>query len=89
VTGENFDDVVSFYEEIAYLPPVKYWPGIIGGHCVMPNIEILLKYEPSQILEAIKNSNKMKINRDAHSRVAVASSDRGVDASALSPTQAS
>jgi UDP-N-acetyl-D-mannosaminuronate dehydrogenase len=89
VTGANFDDVVSFYEEINYLPPVKYWPGIIGGHCVMPNIEILLKYEPSRILEAIKTCNTMKVNRDAHKLVAVASASRGLDAPQLEPSQAS
>ena len=39
--GANYDEVVSFYEEIKFFPPVKYTPGEIGGHCVMPNIAIL------------------------------------------------
>jgi UDP-N-acetyl-D-mannosaminuronate dehydrogenase len=65
-TGEHYDEVASFYEEIAYLPPVKYFPGVIGGHCVMPNIEILNKCGPSVILAAIQTSNKMKIEREAH-----------------------
>lgn len=76
LSGENYSDVASFYEEIKYLPPVKFWPGIIGGHCVMPNIEILLKYDPSQILEAIQNSNRMKMEREDLKRMALASGSR-------------
>ncbi len=71
-SGEDYDEVVSFYEEIKFFPPVKYLPGIIGGHCVMPNIEILSKYGHTLILDAIQASNKMKIEREAHSREAVA-----------------
>lgn len=63
-TGEAYDEVASFYQEIEYLPPVNYFPGVIGGHCVMPNIEILNKYSPSVILTAIQASNKMKIDRE-------------------------
>ena len=69
----NYDEIVSFYEEIGYLPPVKYTPGIIGGHCVMPNIEILRKFDRSVILEAIRASNQMKIEREARHGTAVAS----------------
>jgi hypothetical protein len=48
---------------------VKYFPGIIGGHCVMPNIEILRKFDESVILEAIRASNELKIEREARRRV--------------------
>jgi UDP-N-acetyl-D-mannosaminuronate dehydrogenase len=65
---EGYDEVVSFYEEIHYLPRVKYFPGIIGGHCVIPNIEILRKSGHSVVLEAIRASNNMKIEREAHSK---------------------
>lgn len=61
----DYNEIVSFYEEIGYLPPVKYTPGIIGGHCVMPNIEILRKFDRSLILEAIRSSNQMKVEREA------------------------
>ncbi|MCC6367109.1 MAG: hypothetical protein IT165_26625 [Bryobacterales bacterium] len=64
-TGADYDEVVSFYDEIMFFPPVKYFPGVIGGHCVMPNIEILKKYDHSLILEAIQASNRMKIEREA------------------------
>jgi UDP-N-acetyl-D-mannosaminuronate dehydrogenase len=58
--GINYDEVVSFYEEIKFFPPVKYSPGVIGGHCVMPNIDILLQKFPSGLLQAIVQSNTMK-----------------------------
>ena len=60
VLGTDYDEVVSFYEEIRFFPPVKYSPGVIGGHCVMPNIEILLEKFPSGLLQAIKYSNQLK-----------------------------
>src|SRR5437667_5340032 len=58
--GANYDEVVSFYEEIKFFPPVKYFPGEIGGHCVMPNIDILLQKFPSALLQAIVQSNTLK-----------------------------
>jgi len=58
--GANYDEVVSFYEEIGFFPPVKYLPGVIGGHCVLPNIKILKKSFRSGILEAIEKSNEIK-----------------------------
>ena len=70
--GANYDEVASFYEEIKFFPPVKYFPGVIGGHCVMQNIEILNKCDPSVILAAIKASNQMKIEREAQTRQEVA-----------------
>lgn len=59
----NYDQLVSFYDEIAFFPPVKYTPGVIGGHCVMPNIEILKTIFKSDILDAIEKSNQLKIQR--------------------------
>ena len=65
--GIDYDEVVSFYDEINFLPPVKYTPGIIGGHCVMPNIEILHKVFDSDFVEAIGRSNAQKEEREASS----------------------
>jgi UDP-N-acetyl-D-mannosaminuronate dehydrogenase len=56
----NYEEVISFYEEIKFFPPTKYFPGVIGGHCVMPNIAILLERFPSELLRAITWSNKLK-----------------------------
>jgi hypothetical protein len=36
------------------------FPGVIGGHCVMPNIEILCKTFPSPLWDYLKQSNEMK-----------------------------
>jgi UDP-N-acetyl-D-mannosaminuronate dehydrogenase len=65
-SGADYNEVVSFYQDIRYFPAVTFFPGIIGGHCVMPNIEILSKYGNSLLLEAIKASNEMTIEREAH-----------------------
>jgi len=70
--GQDYSEVVSFYDEISFFPQTKYFPGVIGGHCVMPNIEILRKYEPSVILEAIRTSNAMKMEREARMRQPIA-----------------
>ena len=58
--GLNYDEVITFYEEIGYLPPVKFFPGVIGGHCVMPNITILKKIFESDLLDMIEKSNQLK-----------------------------
>ena len=65
VAGLDYDEVVSFYEEISFFPPVKYFPGAIGGHCVMPNIEILGRLTSSELLAALKASNEQKKRREA------------------------
>ena len=70
--GTDYHEVVSLYDEVKFFPPVKYFPGIIGGHCVMPNIEILCEIDHSPLLKAIQASNKEKIEREAHKQVAVA-----------------
>jgi UDP-N-acetyl-D-mannosaminuronate dehydrogenase len=63
-SGANYEEIISFYDEIKFFPPVKYFPGVIGGHCVMPNIEILSTFKESVVLEAIQASNRMKIEWD-------------------------
>ena len=60
----SYDEIVSFYDEVKFFPPVRYSAGIIGGHCVMPNIEILGRLGCSDILGAIESSNRMKITRE-------------------------
>lgn len=67
--GQSYDEIAAFYEEIRFFPTVKYFPGIIGGHCVMPNIEILRKFDDSSILRAIQASNRSKFEREARRQV--------------------
>lgn len=64
-----YDEVVSFYEEIKFFPPVKYTAGVIGGHCVIPNIGILKTVFNSDILNAIDGSNWLKVQREASRNV--------------------
>jgi UDP-N-acetyl-D-mannosaminuronate dehydrogenase len=64
-SGASYEEIISFYEEISFFPSTKYFSGIIGGHCVMPNIEILSKFDDSQLLRAIQASNRAKIEREA------------------------
>jgi UDP-N-acetyl-D-mannosaminuronate dehydrogenase len=60
----DYDEIASIYEEIGFFPPVRYFPGVIGGHCVLPNIRILKQKFDSEILEAIEHSNREKIRRE-------------------------
>ena len=62
--GLKYDEVISIYEEVPFFPPVKYFPGVIGGHCVMSNIEILSQIQHTDILKAIGSSNDQKIRRE-------------------------
>lgn len=62
--GANYDEVISLYDQINYLPKVKFFPGVIGGHCVMPNIKILSRVADSKLLKAIETSNQAKIERE-------------------------
>jgi UDP-N-acetyl-D-mannosaminuronate dehydrogenase len=72
---QNYDEIVSFYEEVNFFPHVKYFPGIVGGHCVLPNIKILSHLGPSEILQAILSSNRKKIEREARKGEADATDD--------------
>lgn len=67
--GQSYEEVASFYDEISFFPKTKYFPGVIGGHCVMPNIEILRKFDDSAILKAIKASNQEKIQRESRKKL--------------------
>lgn len=69
-TGTDYDEVVSLCDEVGFFPPVRYFPGIIGRHCVMPNIQILSEVDPSLLLKAIRDSNEMKIEREARKKAA-------------------
>jgi UDP-N-acetyl-D-mannosaminuronate dehydrogenase len=55
--GADYASVIRFVEEVPFLPD-NYWPGFIGGHCVMPNIELLRTLRDSAILDAVKDSNE-------------------------------
>lgn len=70
LVGQSYDEVTSFYEDVGFFPPVKYFPGVIGGHCVMPNLNILRQLSPGIMLECIELSNRAKKNRESAEQLA-------------------
>ncbi len=56
----DYLEIGRFFREISYLPGVLFQPGYIGGHCVMPNIELLRQQFQSDFLDAIENSNEVR-----------------------------
>lgn len=56
----DYLEIGKFFREIAYLPKVLFQPGIIGGHCVMPNIELLEQLFQSDFFDAMKRSNELR-----------------------------
>lgn len=58
----DFDDVVDFLEDTHLVRsdrPVMF-PGVIGGHCLIPNAELLLKAYNSEFLRLILKSNEKR-----------------------------
>jgi UDP-N-acetyl-D-mannosaminuronate dehydrogenase len=58
--GGDYSEAIDFFEEVDFLPRQRYFPGFIGGHCVIPNIKLLLQIAPSQALEALLDSNERR-----------------------------
>ncbi len=61
--GADFDDVVDFIENTHHVRldrPVMF-PGVIGGHCLIPNTMLLLKAYDSEFLRLILESNERRI----------------------------
>jgi UDP-glucose 6-dehydrogenase len=65
-------ELIRFFEEIDFLPPVGFAPGYIGGHCVMPNLELLKRVRASSFIETIEQSNddRERELRELHKPVA-------------------
>lgn len=60
--GADFDDVVDFVENthrVRLDKPVMF-PDVIGGHCLIPNTELLLKSYDSKFLRLILESNEKR-----------------------------
>jgi len=56
----DYAEALAFLEEIDFLPHTKYYPGFIGGHCVIPNIQLLRTIASSPLLEAVLESNRLR-----------------------------
>jgi UDP-N-acetyl-D-mannosaminuronate dehydrogenase len=57
--GTSYEVINAFVQEIDFLPH-HITPGFIGGHCVMPNIDILRSRYRSPLLDEIVDSNARK-----------------------------
>jgi UDP-N-acetyl-D-mannosaminuronate dehydrogenase len=58
----DFNDTVDFLEDthrVRFDRPVMF-PGVIGGHCLIPNTELLLKSYNSEFLKLILKSNEKR-----------------------------
>ncbi len=58
--GADYDQAITFFDEISFLPRVRYYPGFIGGHCVVPNLKLLRTLQKSSLFEAILESNERR-----------------------------
>jgi UDP-N-acetyl-D-mannosaminuronate dehydrogenase len=60
--GADFDETVDFLEDthrLRFDRPVMF-PGVIGGHCLIPNTELLLQAYDSEFLRLILESNEKR-----------------------------
>jgi UDP-N-acetyl-D-mannosaminuronate dehydrogenase len=60
--GADFDSVVDFLEDVhkvRFDRPIMF-PDVIGGHCLIPNTELLLKSYDSEFLRLILKSNEKR-----------------------------
>jgi len=58
--GGDYHEVSKFFSEIEFLPRTAYFPGFIGGHCVIPNIKLLKQVASSPLFEAVLKSNRRR-----------------------------
>jgi hypothetical protein len=58
--GGDYEEAIEFFDEVGFLPRQRYFPGFIGGHCVIPNINLLLQMDSAALLEAVLDSNERR-----------------------------
>lgn len=60
--GADFNEVVDMIEDIhrVHFNKPLHYPGVIGGHCLIPNTELLLRAYDSEFLRLILNSNEKR-----------------------------
>jgi UDP-N-acetyl-D-mannosaminuronate dehydrogenase len=56
----DYWETIDFFGEIDFFPPVGFQPGYIGGHCVMPNLELLEQVRRSPFIDAMRESNSRR-----------------------------
>jgi UDP-glucose 6-dehydrogenase len=58
--GADYEETIGFFDEVEFLPRARYYPGFIGGHCVVPNIHLLEQVIDSPLLQAVLDSNQRR-----------------------------
>ncbi len=56
----DYWETLEFFEEIDFLPQVGFEPGFIGGHCIMPNLDLLEQVRPSPFIDSMRASNDQR-----------------------------
>lgn len=56
----DYWETIDFFEEIDFFPPVGFQPGYIGGHCIMPNLELLEQVRSSPFIDVMRESNSCR-----------------------------
>jgi UDP-N-acetyl-D-mannosaminuronate dehydrogenase len=56
----DYWETTDFFSEIDFFPPVGFQPGYIGGHCVMPNLELLEQVRRSPFIDVMRESNRRR-----------------------------
>jgi UDP-glucose 6-dehydrogenase len=87
----DYAEALDFFEEVDFLPNTKYFPGFIGGHCVIPNIDLMRTIASSPMLEAVLESNRRRVEELTNEARLVLSLDpklNPVPAKSKSPSQA-
>lgn len=63
--GVDYSETTEFFKEVNFLPQIGYYPGFIGGHCVIPNIKLLKQIYESELLNAVLSSNDKRAEEEA------------------------
>src|SRR5262249_40183178 len=75
--GANYEEAIEFFDEVDFLPRTQYYPGFIGGHCVIPNIHLLQQVVNSPLLDAVLDSNQRRAAELAEENHAGAAQPQG------------
>jgi len=69
--GADFDQVADFLEDthrVRFDRPIHF-PGLIGGHCLIPNAELLLESYDSEFIRLILRSNEKRKEEIKHPEI--------------------
>jgi UDP-glucose 6-dehydrogenase len=59
----DYNTVTAFFKHGDDINAREFYPGVVGGHCVMPNIEVIRQVRDSELMKWLEWSNEMKKKR--------------------------